>query len=517
MEGIRTRSISYSVIFLLIACCGYLAVIVERPEVLILMLAVITFSGLLLSVIVLPVAAIILAPITAGAVSLMIGPLNLPSIVSVWFLSISVLVLLPKANTLINEKMLLILVTFLSLALISVTYSTMKSNSLKETAQMASSFVMMAVVYAMAGRKENRRIILIAVLCSTLIPLSVGLYQSIMDIGTIGDAKLRQMVESGHMQKGFRIYATFWDVNTYAIYLMIAVTLLWSLNIIRQRSIVMHFIAMTLFVLASMELVLTYSRAKLIGFGFAVSVILVALKKTRILLFLIPYILIFLYFTEGFNRFSELLQPIDFSDDIYVNSLESRFHIWMRAINLIIDQPFYLLFGRGPGSFSLTIGRLPHNDYLGLLFELGIIGPILYFLFLYTAARISWYIYRLGAADPMDKALALTVLGVSVAILVQSLAANLFYSRPMWWIYLPLLACTLRVYRDELHATETSLVVIDKIIDAAKYRHLQLSYFHDAYDFGTTYKALSSIDRLIRLKKRKNLKRRHFDKDPDDD
>jgi O-antigen ligase len=123
-----------------------------------------------------------------------------------------------------------------------------------------------------------------------------------------------------------------------------------------------------------------------------------------------------------------------------VNTLKTRIGIWTRGFPLAARRP---VTGHGADTFKETLGIMAHNDYLGLFFDFGIIGPILYLLFLYSAAKKAWEVSRSRRFSPFDRHLALGVLGISVAIAVLSGAENMGRDTGMWWLYLALLGCML--------------------------------------------------------------------------
>ena len=52
---------------------------------------------------------------------------------------------------------------------------------------------------------------------------------------------------------------------------------------------------------------------------------------------------------------------------------------------------FQLVFGHGVGSSGLLLGKLPHNDYLRILIEQGVLGLALSLAFFAVLfARIDW-------------------------------------------------------------------------------------------------------------------------------
>ncbi len=65
---------------------------------------------------------------------------------------------------------------------------------------------------------------------------------------------------------------------------------------------------------------------------------------------------------------------------------------WRKGIDVMADaNAFQLVFGHGVGSSSLLLDKLPHNDYLRILIEQGVLGLSLSLAFFAVVfARIDW-------------------------------------------------------------------------------------------------------------------------------
>jgi O-antigen ligase len=65
---------------------------------------------------------------------------------------------------------------------------------------------------------------------------------------------------------------------------------------------------------------------------------------------------------------------------------------WRKGLDVMANaDAFQLVFGHGVGSSSLLLGKLPHNDYLRILIEQGVLGLALSLAFFaVVVARIDW-------------------------------------------------------------------------------------------------------------------------------
>ena len=151
----------------------------------------------------------------------------------------------------------------------------------------------------------------------------------------------------------------------------------------------------TIFSLGIIILLIASNRsvwlAGITGFIFLIFLKEVNVKNQFVLLLIIllVFIIVFQLFTkEGYdftNFFSNRLDAfLDYQSDPTANW---RFYIWGSIIEKIPEK---LLFGYGlGGNFDIYIpelnnvlGNSPHNFYLAMLYELGLVGTLSFFIFL---------------------------------------------------------------------------------------------------------------------------------------
>jgi O-antigen ligase len=85
-----------------------------------------------------------------------------------------------------------------------------------------------------------------------------------------------------------------------------------------------------------------------------------------------------------------------------VTASSGRADIWYAAVLIMLEWPLSFLFGYGWDAYSYSgIWKTAHNEYLDRLYELGVIGLILYVLLLRsTVSRVRRVIHRF---DPVTK------------------------------------------------------------------------------------------------------------------
>lgn len=116
----------------------------------------------------------------------------------------------------------------------------------------------------------------------------------------------------------------------------------------------------------------------------------------------------------------------------------SRFNLWQRGINVLIDHNS-LLWGVGPENFRVvdpaqTDNQL-HNDTLAFLVERGLIGLLGLALFAGIALRRALTILQISFKTPQRARLELVVfLTVIVATMIESLTHQIFRTRELWLV-----------------------------------------------------------------------------------
>ncbi|MBW2072026.1 MAG: O-antigen ligase family protein [Deltaproteobacteria bacterium] len=389
---------------------------------------------------------ILFSPLLGQTGESMIGPLNAMAILGLWFLCLGGITILLNFAEILKERLIIILLALLILTGTSLGPSHLKLVSLEEFVRMASAITMLPLTYLFAREESNRYKIVGFVYLSALLPILVGFYQ----IAT-GDVSQGPKVTALESITGIsRIYSTFYDVHPYAKYLLVLLPLPLAVMLLERRSIYVKICSFSAFAVLFINLIYTFARSQLIGFILAGGFILQKLGKLRIrtILLIVPAILLLFSVTGTLERFRDVAVPVNLeSAGPPENSLVSRLLIWKKALPLALQKPF---MGHGAATFEPDIGIEAHNDYLGLFYDLGIAAPLLYLLFLTTAAKSTLTIYKNCKISSFDRKLALAMSGLSIAFIVVTAVENYIYSTIMWWMYYAQLGCVLAAAKDEL-------------------------------------------------------------------
>jgi putative inorganic carbon (HCO3(-)) transporter len=293
-----------------------------------------------------------------------------------------------------------------------------------------SAFLYFNFVECVNSRKRLRIFLTVFSVSSALICIN-GIYQYFA-----GYEFIRGQLFDGRVSSSFR------QANDFAAYLVATIPVLFGLfaaGIVKTKktdisSVSDHFVlyfgklkifSFMFFVIAAICLGLTYSRGAWVAFCFSLGIFAVLNRK----LFL-PFVLtIIIFFSVFYPKLLEERLPINSMATFYWQN--NRLGYWQRALDIIKDYP---VFGAGTNTYSLVSqryingwGGYPHNSYLQLFSETGLIGTAMFFWILTALFKCSFHAQR------MIKTQSLRMLLVSVStgflgFLIHSFFDTNFYS-----------------------------------------------------------------------------------------
>jgi probable O-glycosylation ligase (exosortase A-associated) len=171
------------------------------------------------------------------------------------------------------------------------------------------------------------------------------------------------------------------------------------------------------------SIVFSGSRGAFVGLVATLIYILYKEKKLLVGLFVLAILAgpaIFLVSDDYKDRISSIGE---YETD---ESVGIRFKLWTAAVYMIADYP---IFGVGTGNFPNAYGSTyrakgsrslywsPHNVFIQIITEMGIVGFTIYLLFLYAIFRVNKRTRRLLEPFPDGKAIAYLTRGVDVALI----------------------------------------------------------------------------------------------------
>jgi O-antigen ligase len=240
-----------------------------------------------------------------------------------------------------------------------------------------------------------------------------------------------------------RLFGTAWNPNAFAVYCLFANLLALPLVIAAWRSGRPAALAYgSLFVLSAMLAFLTYTRA--VWMAMPVGWVVVAwfsgrrtsqrLAKAGQLLGL-GVMAVLLLWPLFYSRFADEWEVVSSLtaqqrvDPHYATPVLMRFFLWGVAIDMFRAHP---LIGNGWGMYSLHLPAVsplpstwdPHNDYLLLAAETGIVGLVLFLALMAVAFRA--FATNARTSSGLAQALNIAAAASLVAYLITAATNNLF-------------------------------------------------------------------------------------------
>lgn len=257
-----------------------------------------------------------------------------------------------------------------------------------------------------------------AIVLSAVIPIVYGLYQAIT-----GSVEYIHRVEFGTLAGTKRIHSVFGLHNQFAIFIglmALAAVLGYFYSKGRKERI------FSLLVLSGSLVCLFFTFARTGWIATALPLFLIGIyeKRVRKWLIILALVLLPLSWNTISARFDDLATP--YHGEGGFNSLEFRIDIARQVLSRAVPEHFF--FGFGPGLGRLVTNRyttydfVPHNDYIKVLVETGIIGLIVYLIFW---GKIFFYLSGLIRRG-VNRSANFIFLGILIYYLIFSSADSLF-------------------------------------------------------------------------------------------
>ncbi len=208
-----------------------------------------------------------------------------------------------------------------------------------------------------------------------------------------------------------RVTSTYLDPNAFGCFLVSGLPMIVYFAITRKGKSKLFYI--TISILGTVALLLSYSRGAWIGMAVALVVLLGILVKRRSAT-LWPFafattialvLLIFIIF--GGSIIQTVYAPLR---DLNPESAETRLGLWSDAWGTFAKYP---IFGNGFGGFLLENSLLTHSTFFQLLAALGLFGLIPFLLLILRSFVIGFK----EAEDEIGVALLVSLIGLLVGIL----------------------------------------------------------------------------------------------------
>lgn len=332
------------------------------------------------------------------------------------------------------------------LMIIATATSSMVSGSFRDLAIHTAGVLLMILILDQTKERKNfHKIVCILSLATTILAL-YGIFQYFTGI----EIKEEWVDVASNSAMRARVYSIFGNPNIFAEYLVmmtpLTVGLFWSTN--RDSVRIFYF---SLFVIQVIALFMTMSRGGWIGLAFSALVFLFFIRK-RLLLFAVPMGVLSLFLLPA-SFLSRFLTIFNLSD----SSTSYRFKIWEITGEVIRDN-FLVGVGLGHLPFKYTfekyIRTMPiyhaHNSFIEIFAELGLVGFILFLLFVLSIFLMLWK-YPLKSSDSYNKIMGAALIASFSGMMIHGMFENIFYMTKIttgFWILLALAYSLVRTSKE---------------------------------------------------------------------
>src|SRR3954451_8792367 len=282
-------------------------------------------------------------------------------------------------------------------------------RSLLQVARLSGAVAVFLAVEQLATSHRSRRRVLLACYASAIVPLLVGVQQF---------ASGTYLKESNGLG---RVTGTFLHPNAFGFYLVLL--LIMGAAVFRYLHGTARLLVAAVLVGGTVELLWSYSRGSWIS--VVVGVLLVGALQSRKLLLLVPagLALVVVLIPSVTTRLSDLSQA-DTINGTPGNSFLWRISHWGVVLAGARGHEF---LGIGPSSSDFLGDEVlpPHNDFVRMYVETGVLGTVVYLAFIVAALLMAWRALRAVPRPELGRGVAVGAMGCTVAFAVGSFGGNL--------------------------------------------------------------------------------------------
>lgn len=347
------------------------------------------------------------------------------------FVSLTYLIAVKKKPIIAKLPLFKPFLLFLLIALSSVLFSNYTIYSLREFAELCTIFLVYLLAANILNKPKDLKRLVNIIIISSFVPITFALYQVISKTGTI---------EWGIM----RVKGTMSHYNGLAFYLLIVLPFIFEKFAMRwqkgKTSTIAGLCWLIMFLTTVFVIIKTYTRSAWLGMAAEFLALFVLGRKKLLLTFCLIFLFIPLFVLDVILRIEEVFVG---AGNVYgvgptSSSLMWRIRTWSKLLNLFFKKPF-LGYGIGTSFFlsksAFNETFMPHNDYLRVLLEMGLIGLACFLILWFSLLFTTLNIYKTTTND-VTKSSARAFTAVIIGYLIISFSDNIFnYSLLLWPLF----------------------------------------------------------------------------------
>ena len=324
-------------------------------------------------------------------------------------------------------------------ATLSVAFSVDPGKSAVELVRIITTIVIVLVLNRLLVDERRIKLVLGAIFLSLLVPLAMGALEFVTGSGL-------------HYSGSFgRVESTFLHPNPLAMYLTLLMVMGFAL-LPRVAGVARNGLV-ALLLLSAVMLVLTYTRSGWIAALIGIAVV-GALQSRRQTLLLCVAVAALIFLAPSISeRFADLTEPPPASGTSG-NSLTWRLQYWEETMGLARDP----VLGAGLRTIegSTAEAKLPHNDFVRVFVETGLLGLAAYAWLLITFIKAAIRSVRETNRGTFGRSVAVGFAGTTAAFLILSMVSNVLSQLVIFWYFLPMAMAAVAAARLQKRETAAS-------------------------------------------------------------
>lgn len=336
------------------------------------------------------------------------------------------------------------LVSFLIIMVSSAVMSPDRVDSLRIALFFFSSVIFMLVICGGTGSALKLKNMVSIILAALLIMSLYAIWQNHVGVDVV--AELTDLNANEGMPG--RVYSTFENPNNFAEAIVLLIPFNYALFIISENKI-SKLVYAGIFAVSAVALLMTYSRSCYVSFAIATVIFLILYDWKYIIPLAVVGITAIPFLPESVLNRILTIGSMNDTSNFY------RIYLWGGIIKMI-SVYWVTGVGLGPGAFAAVYPRFAHHFattaphshmlYLELIVELGIIGAVSFFVFIF-------FVFKKGLStfNKTSKELRCLIIAAVSGLcgIAFSCAAEYiwFYPRVMfvYWIVIGILLCAVRL------------------------------------------------------------------------
>ncbi len=313
---------------------------------------------------------------------------------------------------------------FLGIGLVSMLYTTNISLSISEWIRIATIFSLFVIGFLATSTGKESAQIAKAIILSAFTPAIVAIYQFLTHNGF--------MLSFEDVPN--RVFGTFAHPNPFAYFLTFALALL--LFFILKKGNNHKILAVLYFIALTILLALTFTRgAWLVLIG---TILFIGIFRFRKFLAISAFVLLTMYLT---------VEPIQARLDSLLlhgpsSSIQWRLALWEDSLSYAMERPIQgfgigtaeeIILQKRGSEFGSTV---PHNDYLRLAIDIGLIGVASYFILIISLLLLWIKKLKRYFASVSDQGILLLIFAsFTIVIFAASTVDNILDATSLQWAY----------------------------------------------------------------------------------